>query len=138
MKKNKKAANACFLIAFFAIVAMFMTANAFKGSSWTAISWIIVHFWYGYFAFILGAIIFTTVGILMMREKKIDWSWFSRHPKVLKALIIALFIVVLLLLLKACGALFDELGIGGNDSDVCGICGGSGVFQGKRCWCVGR
>lgn len=45
-------------------------------------------------------------------------------------------IATLILLFQACGALIG--GCGSNKDDTCGICGGTGVFQGERCWCIGR
>lgn len=135
----KKWACLCFAISFLAIVAMFLTAASFVRGNWTVVSWIIEHFWYGYYGFILGAAVFAAIGVLLLKkEGKISFEWFKRHPRVLNFLAIVLLLLMIVLLFKMCGMLAGELGCGSSSSDVCGICGGSGVFQGKRCWCVGR
>lgn len=136
MSGRKIAGVICIVISILAIVAMFITADAYKGSTWTTIDWITVHFSYGYYAFIIGSVVFAFIGIFMFGKKTIDWSWFSRHPKVMKVLIIVGLVIALIVLFKACGALFDELGFGDSGgssggSGTCGICGGDGVVTQK-------
>ena len=70
MKKTKILGSVFFGIAVLAIIAMFITASAIKGSSWTAIDWITKHFWYGYYWFIFGAIFFTVAGISLILPNK--------------------------------------------------------------------
>ena len=82
---------------------------------------------------VLWTICFVAVGIgafLLALSLK------DKNPNIATAILIGLLIVALLALFKACGALGGELN--SNKDDTCGICGGSGVFQGERCWCVGR
>ena len=86
---------------------------------------------------VLWTICFVTVGFgVFLLVFCLSMSLKDKNPKIATAILIVLLIVALLALFKACGTLGGELN---SDKDnTCGICGGDGVFQGKRCWCVGR
>ena len=86
---------------------------------------------------VLWTICFIIVGMgAFLLAFCLSMSLKDKNPKIATAILIGLLIVALLALFKACGALGGELN--GDKDDTCGICGGDGVFQGERCWCVGR
>ena len=85
----------------------------------------------------LWTICFVTVGIgTFLLLFCLSMSLTSKKPKIATAILIGLLIVALLALFKACGALGGELR--SSNDETCGICGGTGIFQGERCWCIGR
>ena len=57
------------MISFFAIVAMFLTAFSIKSSGWTTLEWITRHWRYGYYWFIIGAVLFAVAGVLLLLAK---------------------------------------------------------------------
>ena len=83
MNTSKKIGLVCFAISTFAIIAMFITANSIKSSSWSAIDWITKHFWYGYHWFIIGAALFAIIGCLLLfannmenlKDFFVDYIW---------------------------------------------------------------
>jgi len=98
----------------------------YNGYAFTGVLWTIC-----FVALGIGAFILVLNLAIVLHEKKSKLA-----TPILIGLIIIALIVLLIVLFKACGALGGELK--SNKDDTCGICGGSGVFQGERCWCVGR
>lgn len=123
-KKRKIAAGVCFSICNLLLVAMFLTAYSFKGKSWSSFDWITKHFWYGYYGFVIGAVVFAVIGIALL-FKKFSMDWFARHPKITRVLIIIVIILLLLLIFKMCSYIFD--GGSSNSGEKCGVCDGSGL-----------
>lgn len=96
----------------------------YDGYAITGVLWTICFVALGIGVFVLAL----NFSLLYCKKKSI-----SPGP-VLVGFAIVLLIILLIFLFKACGELIG----GGSNGDTCGICGGTGVFQGKRCWCVGR
>ena len=94
----------------------------YNGYAFTGVLWTIC-----FVALGIGAFILVLSLAIVLHEKK---------SKLATPILIGLIIISLIVLFKACGALGGELN--GNKDNTCGICGGDGVFQGERCWCVGR
>ena len=106
-------------------IAAYGRIYMYDGYEITGTLWTICFIALGIGAFVLAL----NFALLFCKKKSI-----SPEP-VLSGFAIALLIIMLIFLFKACGALGGQLK--GDNDGTCGICGGTGVFQGERCWCIG-
>ena len=68
MKNSQFSRLICFLLFGADIAAMFIVAGATKGSSWTAIGWIIGNFGYGFYWFVIVAVLLVVASFVIPKK----------------------------------------------------------------------